>query len=37
MLLQAAAHIKMARAQRALYQVKVAEAVADELQGKNTR
>jgi hypothetical protein len=29
MLLQAAAHIKMARAQRALYQAKVADAVAD--------
>jgi hypothetical protein len=29
MLLQATAHIKMARAQRALYQAKVADAVAD--------
>jgi hypothetical protein len=29
MLLQAAAHIKIARAQRALYQAKVADAVAD--------
>jgi hypothetical protein len=29
MLLQAAAHIKMARAQRALYQAKVADVVAD--------
>jgi hypothetical protein len=29
MLLQAAAHINMARAQRALYQAKVAYAVAD--------
>jgi hypothetical protein len=34
MLLQAAAHIKMARAQRALYQVKVADAVADATAGK---
>jgi hypothetical protein len=29
MLLQAAAHMKMARAQRALYQAKVADVVAD--------
>ena len=29
MLLQAAVHIKMARAQRALYQAKVADAIAD--------
>jgi hypothetical protein len=34
MLLQAAAHIKMARAQRALYQAKVADAVADAAAGK---
>jgi hypothetical protein len=36
MLLQAAAHIKMARAQRALYQAKVADAVADAIARKNT-
>jgi hypothetical protein len=34
MLLQAAAHIKMARAQRALYQAKVVDAVADATAGK---
>jgi hypothetical protein len=34
MRLQAAAHIKMARAQRALYQAKVADAVADATAGK---
>ncbi len=34
MLLQAAAHIKMARAQRALYQAKVAYVVADATAGK---
>jgi hypothetical protein len=34
MLLQAAVHIKMARAQRALYQAKVADAVADATAGK---
>jgi hypothetical protein len=34
MLLQAAVHIKMARAQRALYQAKVANAVADATAGK---
>ncbi len=34
MLLQAAVHIKMARAQRALYQAKVADAVADANAGK---
>jgi hypothetical protein len=34
MLLQAAAHIKMARAQRALYQAKVVDAVADAAAGK---
>jgi hypothetical protein len=35
MLLQAAKHIKMARAQRALYQAKVADAVADATEGKD--
>jgi hypothetical protein len=34
MLLQAVVHIKMARAQRALYQAKVADAVADATEGK---
>ncbi len=34
MLLQAVAHIKMARAQRALYQAKVVDAVADATAGK---
>ncbi len=34
MLLQAVVHIKMARAQRALYQAKVADAVADATAGK---
>jgi hypothetical protein len=34
MLLQAAVHIKMARAQRALYQAKVADVVADATAGK---
>jgi hypothetical protein len=34
LLLQAGAHIKMARAQRALYQAKVADAVADATAGK---
>ena len=34
-LLQAAEHVKMARAQRALYQAKVAEAVADATAGKD--
>jgi hypothetical protein len=34
MLLQAVVHIKMARAQRALYQDKVADAVADATAGK---
>jgi hypothetical protein len=34
MLLQAAAHIEMARAQRALYQAKMADAVADATAGK---
>jgi hypothetical protein len=34
MLLQAAAHIKTARAQRALYQAKVADAIADTTAGK---
>ncbi len=36
MLLQAAAHLKMARAQRALYQAKVADAVADAAAGERT-
>ena len=35
MLLEAAEHIKMARAQRALYQAKVANAVADATEGKD--
>jgi hypothetical protein len=35
MLLQAAEHVKMARAQRALYQAKVANAVADATKGKD--
>ena len=35
MLLQAAEHVKMARAQRALYQAKVADAVADATEGKD--
>jgi hypothetical protein len=35
MLLQAAEHAKMARAQRALYQAKVADAVADATEGKD--
>ena len=35
MLLEAAEHVKMARAQRALYQAKVADAVADATEGKN--
>jgi hypothetical protein len=35
MLLQAAEHVKMARAQRALYQAKVADAVADVTEGKD--
>jgi hypothetical protein len=35
MLLQVAAHIKMARAQRALYQAKVADVVADATAGKD--
>jgi hypothetical protein len=35
MLLQAAKHVKMARAQRALYQAKVADAVADATEGKD--
>ncbi len=34
MLLQAAVHIKIARAQRALYQAKAADAVADATAGK---
>jgi len=35
MLLDAAEHVKMARAQRALYQAKVADAVADATEGKD--
>jgi len=35
MLLQAAEHVKMARSQRALYQAKVADAVADATEGKD--
>jgi hypothetical protein len=35
MLLQAAEHVKMARSQRALYQAKVADAVADATDGKD--
>ena len=35
MLLQAAEHVKMARAQRALYKAKVADAVADATKGKD--
>jgi len=35
MLLEAAEHVKMARAQRALYQAKVADAVADATEGKD--
>ncbi len=34
MLMQAAKHVEMARAQRALYQAKVADAVADAKEGK---
>ncbi len=35
MLIEAAEHVKMARAQRALYKAKVADAVADATEGKD--